>query len=46
MPPKGKDVKKGAVLGNFKAGKALKDILPPNSKQPREGAVVKQEGEP
>jgi hypothetical protein len=46
MPPKGKDPKKGAVVGNFKSGKALKDILPPNSKPPREGVVVKQEGEP
>ena len=46
MPPKGKDAKKGAVAGNFKAGKALKDILPPNSKQPREGQVAKMEGEP
>jgi len=34
------------VLGNFKAGKPLKDILPPNSKAPREGTVVRQEGEP
>jgi hypothetical protein len=48
MPPKGKEVKGGkrAVLGNFKAGKLLKDILPPNSKPPREGLIVKQEGEP
>jgi hypothetical protein len=46
MPPKGKEVKKGAILGNFKAGKQLKDILPPNSKPPREGVIVKQEGEP
>ena len=45
MPPK-KDAKKGAVSGNFKAGKALKDILPPNSKAPREGQVAKMEGEP
>lgn len=37
MPPKGKDPKKGAVAGNYKAGKALKDILPPNAKAPREG---------
>mgnify|MGYP000094286690 CR=1 FL=1 len=46
MPPKGKDSKKGAVQGNFNAGKPLKDILPPGSKQPREGVVAKQEGEP
>ena len=46
MPPKSKNPKKGAVVGNFKSGKALKDILPPNSKPPREGVVVKQEGEP
>ena len=45
MPPK-KPEKKGAVVGNFKGGKQLKDILPPNSKPPREGTVVKQEGEP
>lgn len=32
MPPKGKDAKKGAVAGHFKAGKALKDILPANAK--------------
>ena len=46
MPPKGKEPKKGAVLGNFKSGKPMKDILPPNSKPPRDGTVVKQEGEP
>jgi hypothetical protein len=46
MPPKGKEPKKGAVQGNYKAGKALKDILPPNVKPPREGHVAKQEGEP
>jgi hypothetical protein len=47
MPPKGKDdKKKAAVSGNFKAGKALKDILPPNSKPPREGQVARMEGEP
>ena len=37
MPPKGKDAKKGAPVGNYKAGKPLKDILPQGSKQPREG---------
>ena len=41
-----KEAKKGAVSGNFKAGKALKDILPPNSKAPREGQVARVEGEP
>lgn len=46
MPPKGKDAKKGAVQGNYKAGKPLKDILPPNTKPPREGVIAKQEGEP
>lgn len=46
MPPKAKDNKKGAPVGNYKAGKPLKDILPPNSKPPREGAQVKPEGEP
>lgn len=46
MPPKGKEVKKGAPVGNYKAGKLLKDILPPNVKPPREGAQIKVEGEP
>jgi hypothetical protein len=46
MPPKGKDAKKGAPVGNYKAGKALKDIMPPTAKAPREGAQVKPEGEP
>ena len=46
MPPKGKDAKKGAVAGNFKAGKALKDILPATSKPPREGVIARMEGEP
>jgi hypothetical protein len=46
MPPKGKDAKKGAVSGNFKAGKALKDILPATSKPPREGVIARMEGEP
>jgi hypothetical protein len=46
MPPKDKGKKPGAVQGNFKAGKQLKDILPPNSKPPREGTIVKQEGDP
>lgn len=40
MPPKGKDPKKGAPVGNYKAGKPLKDILPLNSKPPREGAPL------
>jgi len=46
MAPKGKEAKKGAVAGNFKAGKPLKDILPANSKPPREGQVARMEGEP
>lgn len=46
MPPKGKDAKKGAVAGNFKAGKPLKDILPANAKAPREGQPARLEGEP
>lgn len=45
MPPK-KDAKKGAPQGNYKAGKLMKDILPPNSKPPREGVPIKLEGEP
>jgi hypothetical protein len=45
MPPKGKEVKKGAVSGNYKAGKALKDILPANSKAPREGNIARMEGD-
>lgn len=45
MPPK-KEGKKGAVAGNYKAGKALKDILPANSKPPREGQPARMEGEP
>ena len=46
MPPKGKDPKKGAPSGNYKAGKLLKDILPPGAKAPREGQSIKPEGEP
>lgn len=46
MPPKGKEPKKGAPVGNYKQGKLLKDILPPNSKPPREPLPVKVEGEP
>ena len=45
MPPKDK-AKKGAISGNYKAGKPLKDIMPPGSKAPREGTVPKLEGEP
>ena len=45
MPPK-KDAKKGAVAGNYKAGKPLKDILPPTAKAPREGVPARLEGEP
>jgi hypothetical protein len=46
MPPKGKDAKKGAPVGNYKAGKLLKDIVPLGTKPPREGVPVKLEGEP
>jgi len=45
MPPK-KEPKKGAVQGNYKAGKALKDILPAGSKPNRDGKVFKLEEEP
>ena len=45
MPPKDK-AKKGAIAGNYKAGKPLKDILPAGTKAPREGVVAKLEGEP
>lgn len=45
MPPKGKDPKKGAPVGNYKAGKLMKDILPPGAKPPREGLPIKVEGE-
>lgn len=46
MGGKKEQAKKGAVAGSFKAGKALKDILPANSKPPREGQVARMEGEP
>lgn len=46
MPPKGKEVKKGGPTGNYKAGKPLKDILPPNSKPPREGIPLNSEIQP
>lgn len=46
MPPKGKDNKKGAPVGNYKAGKLMKDIIPLNTKPPREGALIKVDGEP
>jgi hypothetical protein len=46
MGGKKEAAKKGSVAGSFKAGKALKDILPANSKQPREGQVARMEGEP
>jgi hypothetical protein len=45
MPPK-KEAKKGAISGNYKAGKPLKDILPAGSKPPREGVPVRLDGEP
>ena len=41
-----KSQKKGAVAGNFKSGKPLKEILPANSKPPRNGGVARMEGEP
>jgi hypothetical protein len=46
MPPKGKEPKKGAVQGNYKAGKALKDILPAGKTNNREGKVFKLDEEP
>jgi hypothetical protein len=46
MPPKPKDVKKGAPSGNFKQGKLLKDILPANCKPPREGVSLNAELQP
>ena len=47
MPPKPKDVKKGGPAGgSYKTGKPLKDILPPNSKPPREGAPLNGEIQP
>ena len=45
MPPKNEKNKKGAAAGNYKAGKPLKDIMPAGSKPPREGTVVRMEGE-
>ena len=45
MPPK-KEAKKGAVQGNYKAGKPLKEILPAGSKPNREGKIFKLEEEP
>ena len=38
--------KKGAVAGGYKAGKPHKDILPANSKPPREPVLARLEGEP
>lgn len=46
MPPKKEVAKKGAVVGNYKVGKLLKDILPPNSKPAREGLPTKMDSEP
>jgi hypothetical protein len=47
MPPKPKDVKKGGPAGgSYKTGKPLKDILPANSKPPREGAPLNGEIQP
>lgn len=45
MPPKDKG-KKGAISGNYKAGKPLKEIMPAGAKAPREGVVCKLDGEP
>ena len=45
MPPK-KEPKKGAVQGNYKAGKPLKDIMPTGSKANREGQIFKCQEEP
>ena len=45
MPPK-KEAKKGAIAGNYKAGKQIKDVMPAGAKAPREGQVVRLEGEP
>ena len=45
MPPKD-NKKKGAIQGNYKAGKPLKDIMPAGAKAPREGVVAKLDGEP
>ena len=38
--------KKAPAAGGYKAGKALKDILPANAKAPREGNAARLEGEP
>ena len=46
MPPKKEEKRKpGAPVGNYKVGKLLKDILPPNSKAPRESVPTRLEGE-
>ena len=45
MPPKDK-AKKGAIQGNYKAGKPLKEIMPAGAKAPREGVIAKLDGEP
>jgi hypothetical protein len=46
MPPKKEASKKGAAVGNYKVGKQLKDILPPNSKPARESVPTKLDTEP
>ena len=46
MPPKKDTAKKGAIAGNYKAGKPIKDVMPTGAKPPREGTVVKLDGEP
>ena len=46
MPPKKEEKRKpGAPLGNYKVGKQAKDILPPNSKAPRESVSTRLEGD-
>lgn len=46
MSKKKEAAKKGVPVGNYKLGKQMKDILPSNSKPPREGIPCKPEGEP
>ena len=41
-----KDAGKKAAGAGYKAGKAIKDILPAGAKAPREGNVARLEGEP
>lgn len=46
MSKKKDAAKKGAPVGNYKMGKQMKEILPPNSKLPRESIPCKPDGEP